>query len=467
MNADASADVGRTGLSVGLEIAERLRSPDHVRSVVCRAGNTWPPAPDTTARRGIYPWTPESLASGHPGAALLHLTLADHDPSFHRAAHAHLDAAVAALRGNTHGGLAGGCGSIAFVAAIAASATGGYEGLLGRLEPALATHAEKKITYERWRLHSGGVGTAWDAYDAIIGLAGVGRLLLMAVDAGRTVHLHTLRQILAFLCELTDPIVVDGHRVPGWWTPPERYLSAYDRRLFPGGDFNVGLAHGICGPLALLATALIRGVEVPRQVHAMGRILDWLALHRAATGSEPAWPPRVGWDTQIAGARALSAHVDPPVASWCYGTAGVARAIQLAGRALRQPSWEETAVAALRAALQQPAAAVGLGDATFCHGTAGLLQASWRVATDTGDSELAVHAARLAGEILASFDPDVPFGFQHLAPRRSGSGEPHWKALDIAGALDGAAGVALTLVTATRSVHVGDDGAWDAAFLLS
>ncbi|MFF4642871.1 hypothetical protein [Streptomyces sp. NPDC001389] len=53
-------------------------------------------------------------------------------------------------------------------------------------------------------------------------------------------------------------------RLPGWWCAhdPHRFYT-------PGGHGNFGMAHGIAGPLALLAQAPKRGVAVDGQREAI------------------------------------------------------------------------------------------------------------------------------------------------------------------------------------------------------
>jgi hypothetical protein len=70
-----------------------------------------------------------------------------------------------------------------------------------------------------------------------------------------------LMQVLVHLVRLTEPIRHDGDLLPGWWcrTGPRGQTVARWR----GGHGNLGLAHAISGPLALLSTALRRGITVP------------------------------------------------------------------------------------------------------------------------------------------------------------------------------------------------------------
>ncbi|WP_306282025.1 lanthionine synthetase LanC family protein, partial [Frankia sp. AvcI1] len=95
-------------------------------------------------------------------------------------------------------------------------------------------------------------------YDLIRGLTGLGVALRRVGD------LDLLRDVLTYLVRLTDPI----NGLPGWWCPhgPHRNQPVL------GGHSNHGVAHGIAGPLALLALTLIDGVTVDGHAEAITRV---------------------------------------------------------------------------------------------------------------------------------------------------------------------------------------------------
>ncbi|MGH3804316.1 MAG: lanthionine synthetase LanC family protein, partial [Pseudonocardiaceae bacterium] len=179
---------------------------------------------------------------------------------------------------------------------------------------------------------------------------------------------------------------VDGEPLPGWWTAngPNDRLS----RRWPGGHGSPGIAHGIAGPLALLSTAMRRGVTVTGHADAIERICDWLEQWRGGTRSRPWWPGMISlreWK-----ARTLR-QPGPQRPSWCYGTPGLARAQQLAALALADEQRQRRAENILAGCVTDDTQLAQLGDASLCHGWAGLIQTTRRAAVTTGaDSELAV-----------------------------------------------------------------------------
>ena len=352
-----------------------------------------------------------SLPGGHPGIAVLHAALSAWDPDWAAVSHAHLAAA----------------GEVTPEALVPAALVhravhgGGYEGLLRTAGSALAEVCEAWPKPER---------LAVSDYDVISGLTGKGRLLLALGDDR---CLTALEFVLEYLVALTRPVVVDGHEVPGWWCAPERYAVAVDRSHYPRGDFNAGLAHGISGPLALLALAHRHGHRVDGLAEAMRVISDWLLRWAWTDESGVGWPSRVGFDAQVSGRAAPTAR-----SAWCYGTAGVAHALHLAAVELGDAG----AAGLAAAAVGRPGPAEG---PTLCHGDAGLLQISARMGAP---------ADAVAERILAAVDRSAPFGFRHRLSTGEWADEP--------GLLQGAAGVALALAT-----YAGNTAPWDAALLLS
>ena len=115
----------------------------------------------------------------------------------------------------------------------------------------------------------------------------------------------------------------------------------------------------------------------------------------------------------------------------------------------------QLAVRAITDVFKRPIGARRIDSATFCHGGAGLLAVTLRFANDTGSEELAGHSRALACQLLQQYQPDSLLGFRNL--ETSGS------EIDQPGLLDGAPGVALTLLAAATDV----EPTWDRLFLLS
>ncbi len=282
-------------------------------------------------------------------------------------------------------------------------------------------------------------------FDALQGLAGYGAYLLRR-DPGSAV----VRDILEYLVRLTEPITLQGLTLPGWWTPSGPSGRAEDR--FPGGHSNNGLAHGIAGGLSFLSLAERRGTTVPGQHDAIRRICSWLDQWRLVTDRGPAWPY---WVTRADLQAGQAAWPGPARPSWCYGTAGLARAQQLAALALGDPGRQVMAEDALARALTDPAQLAATTDSSLCHGYAGLAHIACLCAADAvtpASRELRDIIPRLLDAVHApGTDPEDTAAALLTGP------DP--------GFLDGAAGVALAvLAPATARLP---RTAWDACLLIA
>jgi hypothetical protein len=233
---------------------------------------------------------------------------------------------------------------------------------------------------------------AFAEYDLFYGLTGIGVLLLLHLPG-----CDELGELLAYVVRLTDPRTDNGQRVPGWWVghDPDSTLPT------PGGHANFGMAHGAAGLLALLALSARRGRQVDGQTDAIERLCDWFDYWRQETPHGTWWPQWVSLDQLRMG----RSHQDQPGRpSWCYGTAGIARALQLAAIVTNNPVRQAAAESALAACLSGYQLE-RLTEPGICHGLAGLHRTAARAAADARTPDIARKLPDLT-ERLARCQPD-------------------------------------------------------------
>ncbi|GAA3597895.1 lanthionine synthetase C family protein [Nonomuraea rosea] len=432
----------RAAAGIVAEIADRLAEPDRVAGIAGAPGNLmrYPGDPQPV-------WDPLSLSDGHPGVALLFAELAAQAPELRGRAHAHLSAALAGGLRLLPQSLFNGMVALALAGHNAATASGGYATMLEGLDRHIIDQVRQRARADRERLCAGAPVGAWSRYDVLGGTAGIGRYLLArhesaAEPAARQAAGLALTDVLE---SLVATATAGGTRRPVWWI-----TEGLDHGL--AEHVNFGLAHGVCGPLALLSIAWRAGVQVERQDEAIERIMALLSRWRTTDEHGPRWPHLIS-----------AAHIEsgePPERgrdSWCYGAAGAARAVYLAGAALDRAAWRADAHAALRGALSAASDEL-IRDSALCHGWAGLLQIVLRMAHDSPGQGYDAVADDLAVRVMDGYDPQAPFGFRYrhsLAARD----------LDRPGFLEGAAGIALALHS--YAVEDTPTTSWDGALLLS
>ncbi|MFF9244607.1 lanthionine synthetase C family protein [Streptomyces sp. NPDC014776] len=379
----------------------------------------------TTAAPAHNLATRQSLAHGPLGTALLdieraHLGLAD----WHTA-HRKLAQAGPLIDGD-EASLFLGAPAMAYVLHMASAQTPRYAGALRTLDQVVAAHTRRRLAAAHARIDQGEY-TTFAEYDLFRGLTGIGALLLRRQPGG-----PELRRVLEYLVRLTEPVAGPDRRPrPGWWVG---HAPAGNQTLTPGGHANAGLAHGITGPLALLALAKHHNITVDGHEDAMQRILRWLDGIRRSDQHGVRWPR---W---ISATGPADTHTGAP--SWCYGTPGLVRAQQLAAIALGDDDRKRMAERALLYCLADPRQLDQLHSRGLCHGIAGLIRTVQRVADD----------AETPGPFHNWLKEAHPRFLAAPPPRDPGF-------------LEGAAGAALAFRSAEPGATSATD--WDACLLLN
>lgn len=282
-------------------------------------------------------------------------------------------------------------------------------------------------------------------YDLIGGLVGVG---VYALERGEPGHPLAAR-VFEHLARMARP------RLSGlaWHTAPN-LLPPQQRAIAPDGYWNLGLAHGIPGVVALLARFIASGLAV-------GHARDLLEGAVAALlASEPAnldgrYP---GWQAGGPGGDATTAptHENRGRLAWCYNDLGVAIALLSAAQATGNDTWRREALTLARACAGRHLEEAAIFDAAVCHGALGAAHLFNRLRHATGEASF-THAALRWFERALDMRTDRPLaGF----PSRTFSdGVERWP--PDASLLNGAAGVALVLHSMITDV----EPAWDRLLL--
>lgn len=430
-----STDARAEALGAAALIADRLADP---AEVAARTRSIPSKGPDA--------WDEQSLTRGPAALGLLAAESAG-EGSAQALTAAWQQTAAATARSSVDGPF-GGLGSLASLArCVSAPAE-----VLARLDTRVAEHA-------RW------LGTALDAQigqgspsyagtvDALGGLAGEGRYLLARNHPAAAT-------VVEALAPLAGTLTVNDVEVPGWWAAPtERTVVAPE---FEHGQLCFGLAHGIAGPLMFLALARDHGVRSATLDETALTLVESLWTRREEDAHGTYWTPYLPLSHLV---ERPALRPDPARASWCYGSLGIAHALDQVGRAFGLPIWRERATEVASAQLARPDAQLGIRDVGLCHGWAGhlylldsLVRSGVLSTADGAAHEPAALARRKAARrVLDHVDPAHPFGVRMPHP---GSGD----LLDLPGLLEGAAGVALALLAYGRdeAPRIG----WDTLLML-
>jgi class I lanthipeptide synthase len=270
-------------------------------------------------------------------------------------------------------------------------------------------------------------------YDLISGLVGFGVYALER--AGRPSARRCLEAIVDRLDETAE---ASGDTIT-WFTPPE-LLPLRRREQHPRGHYNLGVAHGVPGVVALLADACRLGIRPEKARPLLEGAVRWVLSHRLPGHRGACYPASIG----------PGIETRPTRLAWCYGDPGVAATVLYAARAAGVEEWERAALdIAIHAASAAPEDA-GVQDAGLCHGAFGLAHLYNRI-YQAGGGDVFADAARLwyrqgldmrqpergvAGYASWEFGPDMQLDWQ--ADR---------------GFLAGAAGMGLALLAGITSIE--------------
>lgn len=289
-------------------------------------------------------------------------------------------------------------------------------------------------------------GVSVQAYDIISGVSGIGRLLLgLQEDKQGTELLYGILDWIISRC--TEDIA------SGWFTAPPQIPPEESKHMprLVHGYVNCGLAHGLPGPLALLALSKLAGIDRPSMSHAIDKMSSWLV----GVHSQDQWGGN--WPTHYIHAGDAE-HTVPSFqtrTAWCYGIPGVSRSLYLASRALGSRELMEFSVESLLNIRSRPLQIRNINGPSLCHGVAGLLQISLRFAHDTRLPEFVSLAEESADLLVSKFEDNSKFGFLDL--------ETTVGPVDDYSLLTGSVGPVLALLSASTSVPPD----WDNLLLLS
>lgn len=436
VNSDAHELQSRSR-SIALSIAEALRSPKQLERAVARSLFQ-------TALPSQRHWVSFSTAQGYAGISLLyaHLSRCFPQSDWQTPAIAYFDLAVsgALVHSSIPMGALTGLAGLFFV--------GRYLEVFSGIELEATKYLEHRLSAVSSILAEkvlDACGVAVSDVDIVSGLSGVSIVLQ---TFGRKASEASSTSVLDALASLTrEHDGIPNLHCPAHLSNPQDSIA----KQFPNGFVNFGLAHGIAGPLFALSLASLSSTSATYILAArdLGQLLNQARGHDKFG---PNWPAAVElrtFESQAAN-YVRTAEVITRTA-WCYGNPGVCRALKLAAEATHSGEFHQSSLAGIRSSLQRPWP-TAISSPTFCHGIAGFLQALLRFAAEEQSADLLGAAQQCALHLVGMYDQSSPLGYcsVELGDLR----------VDQPGLLDGAAGVALALLSFSEPI----EPMWDRLF---
>lgn len=201
----------------------------------------------------------------------------------------------------------------------------------------------------------------------------------------------------------------------------------------PVTSTHLGLAHGICSILVLLAKTNVKGLFLKETADLLHQGLMHLrSLKLKNTTNGYSYPMVVLNGTPQKGNRL----------AWCNGDLCVAQAFWMGWKATRKEAYKKEALAIVNTCIQLDKSRSGVADAGLCHGTAGIAQILRQFYWETNERSYALASDEWITETLkmASF-PDGYAGFKTYRSMAYGGAQPEY------GLLSGITGIGLTLLS--------------------
>lgn len=280
--------------------------------------------------------------------------------------------------------------------------------------------------------------TPWHwQYDLIAGLVGIGCYALDHPD------LELAADLLGRIVERLAESALEREGGITWWTSPV-LLGPRAGFYYPDGYFDLGLAHGVPGIIALLGRACGSGLVGDEARRLLEGAVLWLLANRRSKDDGSTFGRYAGEFREISSRSA-----------WCYGDPGIAAGLLAAARAVGNPAWEREAIAIALRSCTLPEDNTGVVDACFCHGTSGLGHLYNRIYQATGEERFAQVSKDWFERTLTRWDRrgESPTLWLETA-------ESWWQQAEV---LEGGTGAGLALLAAASS----HEPAWDRPLLVS
>lgn len=445
--------------TVVMDLAEKLKDPSNVKEISLALNNRNPALPQYEA------WNDCSLAQGYPSLAVFYSQLHHQYPEgkFDLVAHQYIQKIVDAIdaTGLHEASLFYGLAGICYAVATASQKRTRYRSLLEGLEARLITQLETNYLPSILNDVENSAPTSHLLYELLYGITGIGAYVLAEKDNSPALY-PILQKIITTLIRRTEPIIVNGVEVPGWYSAFEHQYIPEDKQNYPQGNFNTGISHGITGVLAFLSIAMIRGILLPGQKEAIKRIVNWLRAKAFTRNGQISWAERVTWDAEVYQACDFGYMQRM---GWCYGKPAILRTLSLAGLALNDKDLLGYSHRHFLEVFELEETAWNLPGPMFCHGLLGLYAMTKQMADDTRDPILLLKTQQLLDRVLGYFDPTAPFSFREIEAgtldREKSS--PFLVSINKVGLLNGSVGIGMALLDYLS----GKDSHWDFPFLIS
>lgn len=332
--------------------------------------------------------------------------------------------------------LFGGLSGIAFSMDIASQNGRNYQNILNNIDEVIVNEIENKmdqILQEPLNPLN---------YDTISGLAGIGRYLLNRVDANDT-NVKALKRILTYFKDIQ-------YSPNSWVVPQESQFLESDKNYFTEGNINLGLAHGVLGPMSLFALSVIKGITIENHQQVLKDMCQFIMDEKFCSNDR--WLQRYDLISE-------RNHFNYIRNGWCYGNTGVMTTLFLIGKALQDDEIIQTSKKVMLQVVNDKDE--NLISPTICHGLSSQILMLTTMNLHFESNEVTDYINELIEKLMSHFKEDRLVNFIDINENNQGV----FKNKKI-GLLEGELGVYLTLMT-LQNTNILNEKNWTNSFLIS
>lgn len=332
--------------------------------------------------------------------------------------------------------LFGGLSGIAFSMDIASQNGRNYQNILNNIDDVIVNEIENKldqILQEPLNPLN---------YDTISGLAGIGRYLLNRIDVSGT-NVKTLKRILTYFKDIQ-------YSQNSWVVPQESQFLESDKNYFTQGNINLGLAHGVLGPMSLFALCVIKGITIENHQHILKDMYKFIMDKKFCSNYR--WLQRYDLISE-------RNHFNFIRNGWCYGNTGVMTTMFLIGQALQDEEIIQMSKKVMLQVINDKEE--NLISPTICHGLSSQILMLTIMNLHFELDEVSDYITELTNKLISHYKEDHLVNFIDINENKQGE----FKSGKV-GLLEGEIGVYLLLIT-LQNINILNEKNWTNAFLIS
>lgn len=237
-----------------------------------------------------------------------------------------------------------------------------------------------------------------NSYELISGMSGMLKYFLEQHTDSR--FQNTLHELVEAFIARSCAKQICGHTLPGWHYYPSTYERKYMETPALNGCVNYGVSHGMGGPLAVLSQAYARNINTEMLLSIITDLISEYMNSYYYRDSSIHWPGRITFEEYV---DILPRRQPRTRNSWCYGSAGILRALYLAAKAISDTRIETFALEELEKIAQEETSNYLLSSPIVCHGLAGMALILHNMYLDSGHATFQIKVSELCQTLVNDF----------------------------------------------------------------